>query len=118
MGVAGAVTQLVAAELLIMIARGFTAGWELAVIAVVGVKAVVHVAVEVLTPVMPGAGTDEDAAIKPLWAVVTIGRTVVGSVIVVTVGAARFRAEVNAYADLGVGLGRSGGKAERGDSSE
>ena len=47
--------------------------WERAVIAVVGIKAVVNMAVEAGVPVKPGAGADEDSAEKPVGAVVAVG---------------------------------------------
>jgi len=68
----------------------------------------------VATPVIavPGAGTDEDAANEPVRAVVSVGSTVVGGIIVVAIGA-DWRGTVidrssyaNAEGDaLGVGVG-------------
>ena len=83
------------------------------VVAVVGVVVIVDVAVEVFRAVVPGACTDEDAAAKPLWTIVTVGSTAIGSGVVVAVRTAR--RDTNCDADLGVCFGSICCKAETGD---
>jgi len=56
-------------------------------VTVVRIEAVVHVAIEAGTAVEPGAGSDEQAANKPIGPVVSVGSTVIGRVIKVPVGA-------------------------------
>jgi hypothetical protein len=65
-------------------------------VAVVGMKVVIDMAVEVSGAVKPWAGTDEDSAGEPFRAVVAVGGAAVGSGFVVAVGAARGRADVDA----------------------
>jgi len=55
-------------------------------VAVVGMKAVIYVASEVFRTVIPLARANEDAAAKPLRAVVAVGRAGIRSVVVVPVG--------------------------------
>ena len=69
-----------------------------ALIAVLAVEGVIHMAVEVASAVIPGASSNEDAAMKPLGAVVAVGRAAVGAIAVITVGARR--AYTNADGDL------------------
>ncbi len=71
------------------------------VVAVVGIVAIIYVAVEAAIAVEPGTGADEGSAAEPVWTVIAVGRAVVGSVVVVAVGAARRRAEIYAHGDLG-----------------
>src|ERR1700677_44094 len=67
---------------------GFLTGfWHGALIAVIGMEAVVHVAAEVVMTVKPRARADEDAAGKPLRAVVTGRGTSVRSNVIVSVRA-------------------------------
>ena len=60
---------------------------EGAVVAVMGVVAVVHVAEEAGTAVVPGTRSDEETAVEPVRSVVAVGSAVVGGVIEVAVGA-------------------------------
>ena len=82
-------------------------------VAVVGVVAVVDVAVEALAAVIPGACADEDAAVEPVGAIVAIGGAVVGGVVIVAVGAAWGGAEAYADGDLR-GCGGDGDAGEEG----
>lgn len=50
-----------------------TVSGESAVVAIARIKRVVDVAVEAARTVEPGTGSDEDAAVEPLGAVVAIG---------------------------------------------
>jgi hypothetical protein len=69
------------------------------VVAVMWIVTVVDVAVVAVMTVVPGPGSDEDAADEPVGAVVAIGRTVVGRVIEVAIGADR--CDPDADCDLG-----------------
>ena len=77
---------------------------EAAVIAVAGIEVAIHGAVEVVGAMEPGAGSDEDAAIEPLRAVVAVRRAVVGGVVIVAVGAFGRGADIDADGNLGVGF--------------
>jgi hypothetical protein len=54
------------------------------------IEVVIHVAAKMSRAVKPRAGTDEEAAVKPLRAVVTVGSAVIGSVVVVAIRAYGF----------------------------
>jgi hypothetical protein len=69
------------------------------VIAVVGVIAVVDVAVEAVRAMEPGACSDEQAATEPVGAVVAVGGAVVWGVVEVSVRAYRGHADTDG--DLG-----------------
>jgi hypothetical protein len=77
---------------------------------------VVHVALEMVRTMKPGASADEDTARKPFWAVVPVGGTAIRRRIVVTVGAVRGGSDVNA--DLGPNLGSGRRKNEPGNHRE
>ena len=70
-----------------------------AVVAIMGIIAVVDVTVEAMRAVKPGAGSDEDSAAEPIRPVVAVGRAVVGGVVVVPVGTNRSCPD--AYPNLG-----------------
>jgi hypothetical protein len=72
-----------------------------------GIVAVVHVAIKAARAVEPGAGPDEQSAVKPVWAIVAIGRTAIRGVVIVAIGALWGHADANH--DLGGGCGRCGG---------
>jgi len=74
------------------------------VVAVIGMEAVVNVTMEALRTVEPRTRTDEDAAIEPLGAIVTVGRAVVGWDVIVAVRAVGGDPDVDA--DLSLGGGR------------
>jgi hypothetical protein len=67
---------------------GFLADfWHWALVAVIGMETVVHMAAELVMTVKPRAGADEDAASKPLRTVVTGRGTSIRSNVIVTVRA-------------------------------
>jgi hypothetical protein len=82
--VALTITGLVAVEVVepLLAALG-----QRSVVAVVGIVAVVDVAVEAMMTVKPRARPDEDTAYKPVRAVVAVGGAIVRSVVEVAVGA-------------------------------
>jgi hypothetical protein len=106
--VAAAVTTFVALEVFRVavpaLAWLFAGVRILTVIAVVRVVMSVDVAVEVGGAMEPGACSDEDAAGEPLRAVVTVRGAAVGRGFVVAVRACG--SGTDAYADLGLSLGR------------
>jgi hypothetical protein len=117
-GVAVAVAHFVAFEVFdvvdgpdgVLAASGMRAG-----VSVVGMEMIIDVAVKTLWTVEPGANADEDAAAKPLRAVVTIGSAVVGWDVVVAVGTYRCRSDFDGY--LSLASGRGDGEADCNDSS-
>jgi hypothetical protein len=72
---------------------------ERSMVAVVRIVAVVDMAVKAVRAVEPGAGSDENSAVKPVGPIVAIGGTVIGSVVEVPIGAPWRHS--NADADLG-----------------
>src|ERR1700688_4396079 len=76
---------------------------------------VIYMAAKVFNAVKPRAGTDEDTAGEPFWAVVAVGRTGEGSEVVVAVGACGFGTEVDVNLSLCFGGGRR--EAYYGDNS-
>jgi hypothetical protein len=77
----------------------FTAPRDRAIVSVVRIETVVHVSVETMRAVEPGAGADEESADKPVRTVVAVGSAVVGCVIKVPIGA--HGRDANADRDLG-----------------
>jgi len=71
-----------------LVRGSLAAFWRWTFVAVLGIEAVIHVAVKVGRTVKPVSGTDEATADEPLGAIVAVGGAVVGSVVVVAVGAA------------------------------
>ena len=78
----------------------FATGWLWAVIAVLGMETVIYVAVEACSAMKPRASANEDAAGKPFWAVVAVGRAVVRRDIIVAVGTFRRDSDFNGYLSL------------------
>ena len=77
------------------------------VIAVMRIVAVINMPVETPRTVEPGSSSEKHSADKPVRAVIAIGSAVVGSVVVVSVGAYGGRPYVYAHADLSVCFFRS-----------
>jgi carbamoylphosphate synthase large subunit len=73
-----------------------TASRKRAAVAVPGIVAVVDVAVKTAVTVEPGARAEEDAAHKPVGAVVAIGRAVIRSIVEISVRAHWCNADVDA----------------------
>jgi hypothetical protein len=68
-------------------------------VSVMRIVSVIHMAVEAVMAVKPGAGSDKHAAYKPVRAIVAIGRTVIRRVIKVPIGT--HRSYTNADGNLG-----------------
>ena len=101
------VAHLVTVEVLEMAGRAIggcmlTSLWKAAVVAVMLVKVVINIAMEVTRPMEPWPCADEQAVIEPLRPVITVGSAIVGRPIVVAVGA-RWRSPVShPHADIGM----------------
>jgi hypothetical protein len=107
-GVAVAVAHFVAFEVFDVV-DGFdgvlAAGGTRAGVSVVGMETIIDVAVETLRTVKPGADADEDAAGKPLRAVVAIRSAVVRCDVVVAVGTHGRYSNFDGYLSLGLRSG-------------
>jgi hypothetical protein len=68
-------------------------------VAIVRVKAVVNMAEKAMVAMEPWTSSNEDAAVKPVGPVVTVGRAIIGSVVKVSIWAAWFNANIDG--DLG-----------------
>ena len=79
--------------------RGSASG-QRAVVSVVGVVAIIDVAVEAMGTVKPGAGSDEETTVEPIGAVVAVRSAIVGGIVEIAVGADRGGAKVDADRDL------------------
>jgi hypothetical protein len=80
-------------------------------VAIMRVKTVVDVAVEAVRAVEPGSGSEKHPAVKPIGAIVAVGRAVIGSIVEVPIGADGFYS--NADADLGRPHGRTAEQRNR-----
>jgi len=66
-------------------------GWTLAarrkttLVSLAEIKMMIHVPIEMLWPVEPRSGANEDTALEPLRAIVTVWRTVIGRYFVITI---------------------------------
>jgi hypothetical protein len=67
------------------------------VVAVVGIVAVVDMAIKSVRAVEPGASPDEHPANKPIRTVVTVGRTLVGSIVEIAIGTNRCCPNADGY---------------------
>ena len=74
-------------------------------VTVMRIIAIVDVTIEAAVAAIPGAGSNENTAIKPIGPIVTIGRTVIRRIIKVTVRAPR------RWPDIDRNLGRCCGCA-------
>ena len=64
-------------------------------VSVVGIIAIVHVTIEVMTAMKPRAGSDENAASKPIRSIITIGSAVIRGIVEITVRAHRRHSNVD-----------------------
>jgi len=69
--------------------RFFATVWPWAFIAALRIVSVIYVALELGMPMEPRAGANEHATGKPFRAIVAVGSTFIGSVVIVTVWALR-----------------------------
>jgi hypothetical protein len=90
--------------------------WCRAFIAVVGMKMVVDVALEVVRAMEPWASTNEDTARKPFRTVIPVWSTTVRSSVIVTVRAVGGGSNVYCNADLGLYFGSADHQANSGNS--
>lgn len=69
-------------------------------VSVLRIEVIVHVPMKIRGAVKPRANADEHAVREPGGAVISIGRTIVGCVIVISIGAIRRRADVDCNLSL------------------
>jgi len=79
-----------------------------AVVAVAWIIAIVDMAVEAGTAVVPGTSSDEQPAVEPVRPIVAIGRAVIRRIVVIAIGAYRRDSDADRY--LGWCSGSSGKK--------
>lgn|SRR5579862_4947610 len=85
-------------------------------IAVVRVEMIIYVSVEIVVAMEPRSGSDENASAEPVGTVIAKGSTVVGRVIVITVGTNRFHSDIDGY--LGWRSGRGNPERSSGQSGQ
>ena len=93
----------------------FATFWRWALISVVWMETVIHVALETTSAMKPRASANEAVSIKPFRAVVAGGSTAIWSDVIVTVGAVRSYADLDAV--LGLCFGSGNVEADSGNSS-
>jgi hypothetical protein len=81
--------------------------WRWAFIAVVRMKTVIHVALELTSAMKPRTGANEAVPVKPFWTIVASGSAVIGSDVIVTIGTLR------GYSDFDAGLSLCFGSSSR-----
>ena len=98
-----AVAHLVSMELVevAMVVEMFLVARVGAVVSMAPVKAIVHMAVEVMRAVVPGAGADEHAIREPFRTVVAVGRALLRRVVIVAIRTNWLRADIHPERDLG-----------------
>ena len=89
--------------------------WQLALVTVLRVEAVVYVALEFTGAMKPGASANEDVPVKPLRTVVACWGAIIRSNVVVTIRT--FRSYSNVDADLSLRLWGGSGEADSSNSS-
>jgi hypothetical protein len=86
-----------------VIVGAFVALWQWPVIAIVGIVAIVDVAIEAVRPMEPGTCAEEDSANKPIRTVIAVWGAIIGCVIEISVGTDRGGANVDSYRNLSRG---------------
>ena len=104
-GVAVSITHFIGFEVLDLIQMpvrigSFTASWLGAAIAVLGMEAIVYMAAETFRTMEPRARANEDAAGKPLRAVVAVGSALIGRDIIIAIGTYRRDSDLDGYLPL------------------
>jgi hypothetical protein len=74
----------------------FAAIGEWPVVPVARIVTIINVSVPAVRTVIPGTGSDEDTAVKPIRPIVAIGGAVIGSIVKVAVRADRRPAKIDA----------------------
>jgi len=97
--VASSVPRLVAVE---VVERLFSAAGHGAMVTVMRIVAVIDMAVEAVRAVEPRAGSDKYSTLIPVGPIVAVGRTIVRSIVEVSVGAPGRRPNVYANGNLGL----------------
>jgi hypothetical protein len=114
-GVSMSVTHLVSMEIRgRMSDRMLSTLRERALVAMLDIVVVVYMAAEVFRAVKPRASANKDTSGKPFRTVIPHGSAAIGSVIVITIGAYRWRS----YIDRNLRLGSGSGGDEKTDNCE
>jgi len=118
-GVAAAIANFIPSEVADVADRvlgpgGFATGGHGTVIAMVWIVAIIDVAIEAATAVVPGASADEDAVQEPVRSVVAPGSAGIRGVVIVAVGA--YRSGPNLNSNLSLGCGWACGEADSDES--
>jgi hypothetical protein len=80
-----------------MIERPVSARRQRTSVTAARIIAVIDVAIKASGAAKPGPSSNEYSAVEPVWPVVTVWRAIVGSIVVVPIGASRFHTDVNGY---------------------
>ncbi len=81
------------AKVLMMLDRMFSSRRKWPMISMAIVEVMIHVPVEMLRPMEPGSGSDENAACEPLGAIVAIGSAIVRRLLIVPIRTYRRRSD-------------------------
>jgi hypothetical protein len=73
-----------------------------AMITMMTIKVVIHMAVEIARAVEPGACANENTAAKPLGTIVPIGSTIIWWIVIITIRT--YRSYADTYANLGLNV--------------
>jgi hypothetical protein len=82
--------------------RSLTTGGKRSTVAMAVVEMMIDVAVKTIRSMEPGTDADENPASEPFWAVIAVGRAVIGWGFVISVWANGRGADLDANAHLGV----------------
>jgi hypothetical protein len=94
--VAAPIAHLVSTEVI----EGFVSTlWKWTMVAVVGIEAIINVAIELVRPVKPRTRSEEDAVVEPLGPVVPVWGAIVRGDVVVAIRTTRFWSDIDG--DLG-----------------
>jgi hypothetical protein len=88
------------------------------VVAVVGVVAVVDMAIKSVRAVEPGASPDEQSTSKPVRPIVTIGCTIIGSIVEIAIGTNRWCPNADGHLRRCTGETAQHGRSEGGKNKK
>jgi hypothetical protein len=88
------------------------------VVAVARIVAVVDMPIKSVRPVKPGSGSDEHPSEKPIRPVITVGRTLVRSIVEIAIGTNRWCPNADGYLRRCTGKRAQHGRSERRKSKE
>jgi hypothetical protein len=73
----------------------FAAGRQVTSVTVVNIEVIVYVTVEIGTAMIPRPDADEPSVDKPFRAVIAVGRTTIGCVVIIAVRTHRLRSDLD-----------------------